>query len=552
MNNLFDPRRIIDQGPHEFRRSVQRLMIQNGFDAFSIDGPGDECGDVFCERDGERWIIQTKWKNKGVIGTKGVEEALNARSNYNAHIAIIATNRDLSDAGRKLLNHLRETGINVDLWNGDHLRYLASKSPGVREPKQLRAYQLDAVGRIREDLASRGTALLYLATGLGKTVVASTIISEIFAMNESSKVLVLAHMNELVGQLQIALWGDLPIYVSSQIINENNKPNFLEGITVATNYSILRYLDAGYRPDLMVIDECHHIGEDNYYGKILERLRGVTVLGVTATPWRGDGYKMESIFGKPSYVCGIEDGMRQGFLSPVEYRLFCDNINWDTIPSISKNAYTVRQLNRKLFIPQRDEQILDALSEEWINIEEPKAIVFCQGVEHAERVYELLLKYDRWKNAEILHSKLGTNARKFALLRFRSPDCPILVAVDILNEGVDVPNVNLVCFARVTHSRKIFVQQLGRGLRVSPGKKKVVVLDFAADVRRLAAIANLDSKVNKQGEVESIELSVSNRIEFTDQKAEKLIREWIKDAADLETLDQESRLQFPDMESVGD
>jgi superfamily II DNA or RNA helicase len=549
MNNLFDHSRIIDQGPHEFRRSVQRLMIQNGFNAFSVDGPGDEGGDIFCERNGEKWIIQCKWKKNGTITHQSVEEAMDARSHYGAHKAIIASNQTLSLKGLQLLKHLREAGISIDLWHGDHLRTLVSKSPVIREPKQLRPYQIKAIQQIKADLEIRCSSLLYLATGLGKTVVVSAIISELYSRHTETKVLVLAHTNELVEQLQIALWGDLPIHVSSQLVNAQNRPNFLEGLTIATNLSILKYIDAGYRPDLIVIDECHHIGEDNFYSKIIKRMREVPLLGVTATPWRGDGYNMESIFGKPSYVCGIEEGMRQGFLSPVEYRLFCDNINWDDVPSISKNAYTIKQLSRKLFIPQRDEQILDSLSEEWLKIEDPKGIIFCQGVPHAERIHYLLRKYDRWKNAEILHSKLGSNARKFALLRFRSKDCPILVAVDILNEGVDVPNVNIVCFARVTHSRKIFVQQLGRGLRVAPGKRKVVVLDFAADVRRLAAIANIDSEMSRHGELEIINYSKQNRIEFTDQRAEQLIKEWIKDAADLETMGQESRLQFPEIYS---
>jgi superfamily II DNA or RNA helicase len=118
------------------------------------------------------------------------------------------------------------------------------------------------------------------------------------------------------------------------------------------------------------------------------------------------------------------------------------------------------------------------------------------------------------------------------------------VAVDILNEGIDVPNVNLVCFARVTHSRRIFIQQLGRGLRVANYKDKVVVLDFAADVKRLAAIHNLQTAIDGDGDVEVVPYH-NNTISFTDQGCKALIEEWIKDAADLETRTEESRLQFP-------
>ena len=118
----------------------------------------------------------------------------------------------------------------------------------------------------------------------------------------------------------------------------------------------------------------------------------------------------------------------------------------------------------------------------------------------------------------------------------------MLLAVDILNEGVDVPNVNIVCFARVTHSRQIFVQQLGRGLTISGDKEKVIVLDFAADIRRLAAIASLKVKVRGE-EVEIIDNY--NKIEFNDARVESLLNEWIMDTADLETAHDEYRLNFP-------
>ena len=113
---------------------------------------------------------------------------------------------------------------------------------------------------------------------------------------------------------------------------------------------------------------------------------------------------------------------------------------------------------------------------------------------------------------------------------------------------MDIPSVNIVCFARVTHSRKIFVQQLGRGLRISDDKDFVFVLDFAADVRRTAAIRNLKLDVSEtKDELNEIEIleHYQNDITFTDQRAERLIDEWVKDAADLETTSDEAKLNFP-------
>jgi len=117
--------------------------------------------------------------------------------------------------------------------------------------------------------------------------------------------------------------------------------------------------------------------------------------------------------------------------------------------------------------------------------------------------------------------------------------------VDILNEGVDVPDVNIICFARVTHSRRIFVQQLGRGLRLRSGKERVTVLDFVSDLRRIAAVLNIKREL-EAADVEVLPQAGPSLIEFSDQRVGSLMDEWIKDAADLETAYDEARLQFPD------
>jgi superfamily II DNA or RNA helicase len=149
-----------------------------------------------------------------------------------------------------------------------------------------------------------------------------------------------------------------------------------------------------------------------------------------------------------------------------------------------------------------------------------------------------------WSAAKILHSGLLKRERQMTLMDFRTGRVPLLVAVDVLNEGVDVPDVNIVCFARVTHSRRIFVQQLGRGLRLSQGKEFVTVLDFVSDLRRVAATMNLRQLVAH--EAETLYIPSSHSITFEDKKAENLMTEWLKDAANLDTASDEVKLSFPD------
>ena len=303
---------------------------------------------------------------------------------------------------------------------------------------------------------------------------------------------------------------------------------------------------AGFKPGLVMIDEAHHVAKDGHFAELLESLAYAPQFGVTATPWRGDRFNITSRLGEPSYILGIEDGMRLGYLAEVRYRLFADTIDWDFVREASKHSYTIKDLNARLFLPERDEAIRDELIGIWSTVRTPRAIVFCRTIEHAERMAHLLAGVSQWQGALAVHAGLDRRERQLRLIRFRSGEIPIITAVDILNEGVDVPDVNILCFARVTHSRRIFVQQLGRGLRLREGKSHVDVLDFVSDIRRVAAVMSMREQVAAE-EVETLRLNGhATRFEFSDQRVETLMREWIKDAASLETALEEARLQFPD------
>src|SRR5690554_3719879 len=158
--------------------------------------------------------------------------------------------------------------------------------------------------------------------------------------------------------------------------------------------------------------------------------------------------------------------MRFGYLAKVRYRVFTDNIDWDFVAAASEKGYSMKDLNKRLFIPQRDEAIRDHLREVWHRTVRPRAIIFCQTIQHAEHMVKVLRQVPGWGGTSTLHAGLGARERRDRLIKFRSGEIPILTSVDILNEGVDVPEINILCFARVTHSRRIFVQQLGRGLRL--------------------------------------------------------------------------------------
>lgn len=544
--SFVDPHLLIVGGPDRFTRQVERLLgLLRYTDIVNIDGSGDKGGDLLANIAGTSWVFQAKWQKRGAIPRSAVDQLSEAMDHYRADRGVVVSNVRPSREATARAQTLARTGQRIDFWTGADLSQLWDQSPDQPARIRLRSYQSEAVAALIDDLDTEGRALLVLATGLGKTVIGGEVIAHHLSLDDNADILVAAHTKDLVAQLERAMWRHLPKTVKTQVLTGDEKPKDLRGVTFATVASALNVALAGYRPALIMIDETHHVGEDGQYDRLLDELSDASQFGVTATPWRGDKYDIETHFGPASFKLGIGEGMRLGYLAQVDYRLFVDNIDWHVVRDASRRSYSMKELNSKLFLPQRDEAILDELTTAWRSTLDPRAIVFCQTKEHAERMAELLRRTPEWSNAQAIHEGLKVRDRQLRLLDFRSGRVPILTAVDILNEGVDVPDVNILCFARVTHSRRIFVQQLGRGLRLREGKHKVIALDFVSDLRRVAALLNLRRQVGAD-EIEVLSTVPQPEITFSDAKAESLLEQWILDAADLETANDDARLQFID------
>ncbi|MFE9173561.1 DEAD/DEAH box helicase family protein [Streptomyces kebangsaanensis] len=544
--HFLDAASLLDSGPLQFPRRIERLLWHLGFsDVSNIDGSGDEGGDILALHRGETWVIQCKWKRRGAVGADAVDEVARARDHYRAHKAVVVTNTRFSPDARQRVANLARLGPGILLWGGTDLTTSFDRVPRRFGQVTPRPYQAEAIQALNADLEASGRALLVLATGLGKTVVGGEVIAAHLRRAPQDQILVVAHAKDLVQQLERALWRHLPKEVPARLLTGDTRPDDLSGLTCATVGSALSVARFGYRPDLIMIDEAHHVGEEGQYDELLELLSTARHLGVTATPWRGDKHDITHQLGAPSFSLGIEEGMRRDYLAQVDYRLFVDDIDWDIVREASDHSYGLAELNAKLFLPQRDEAIRDELATTWAVTRNPRAIVFCRTIEHAERLADLLRRTPLWSGALAIHAGLAKREGQNRLLAFRAGEVPILTAVDILNEGVDVPDVNILCFARVTHSRRVFVQQLGRGLRLREGKDRVTVLDFVSDLRRIAAALKLKRALDGDGEIETLTKITPSNIDFSDQRVATLMDEWIKDAASLETAYDEHRLQFP-------
>jgi superfamily II DNA or RNA helicase len=151
---------------------------------------------------------------------------------------------------------------------------------------------------MREALLGTGRALVVLATGLGKTVVISEVVADLLRDGRvpGDRVLILAHTRDIVQQLHQAFWFQLPKWVPTHQLVEGESPTFWDGVTFATVQSVHRRRESLPRFGLVIVDEAHHVGADTFV-ETLKLLAPPMRAGVTATPWRGDDYDIEQMFG---------------------------------------------------------------------------------------------------------------------------------------------------------------------------------------------------------------------------------------------------------------
>ena len=250
-------------------------------------------------------------------------------------------------------------------------------------------------------------------------------------------------------------------------------------------------------------------------------------------------------------------GLKNGFLSNVDYRMYTDNIDWDSLKNINGQSFSPKQINRTLFINQWDDSVVITLKNAWKEQPNPRAIVFCGTIEHAI-IMRNTINALGFCHAEAIYSGSSTNdfepmstfQRNRILSDFADGNIQVVCAVDIFNEGIDVPDVNIIVFQRVTHSRRIFIQQLGRGLRIAEGKDKVIVLDFVSDIRRFAAGINLKDSIEPKAKG-SYRIDLKNKVTFMrvggeDPESESFLRQWLDDVVAIEeSNDDASVLKFP-------
>lgn len=533
-----------------FERAVARVMLHCGWKDVAVIGEsGDKGADIIASRESngkrETWVTQVKAVTGGkYVGVAGINEATQAQAVYNAHIAVLATNGDFTQSVESRQNTLINAGFNVKRWNGIFLKQLLDKAASLPfHRKQPRQYQEDV---IRKSLVAfdegKNKVQYVVATGLGKTLIAAELVQELRERGCKS-FLVLCHAQDLALQLEQSFWEQIDKDIPTRYFFGGSAPLIYNGVNFGL-YQTLRNWLSGLESDsfdVIIIDEAHHAMAHGFRA-CLEHLTPKFLIGMTATPWRGDGVSIDQLFGEPIAKVSLVDGMSLGYLAQVDYRLYCDNIDWQAIPNLTSERLTIRDLNKYLFLPQRDEAVLSEVIRNIKELDNPRVVIFSPSIEHSRRFSEVL------SAAGIpCRSLSGVDKveRRRRLLEFSSGRLTAVTAVDVLNEGIDVPDVNLMIFMRATHSRRIFVQQLGRGLRLAPNKEKVIVLDFVSDVRRLAEIAELNKEIKKENTKRTVYLK--SKVAFSDIRAQAFIETWLEDVTNLAETDESEKLKFPEV-----
>lgn len=545
MRSHFLDEQRLREGPWQaFERDVARLFLVNGFnDVRVVGGTGDRGADILASKDGVQWVIQCKYTSGSPPPISAIDEVVNAGHYYQADKLAVAASRPASDGFLSRIRREKSLGVDIEILQPGLILEYSRNSPEYAPSRRvLRSYQLDAVNKMVESLKAVGKAQVVLATGLGKSLVMAESVACLFqdGFLRNGRVLVLAHTRPLVDQLIYSFWAQLPSDIHTHRLADGEIPSFWNGVTFATIQSVVGRLEEMPIFDLVLVDEAHHVGAETF----LTTLKGLSpqmIGGVTATPWRGDGFDIDTILGPPLVRIGIAEGLSRGFLSEVEYRLLADNLDWKLIQQSSNHKYSLSQLNTKLILPTRDDEAVRITARCFSQEGRRAGIVYCPSGVHAKE-FAARLRQHGLRAEAILYSS-DSREREIHLSQFRTGRLDFVCTVDLLNEGIDVPDVDIIVFMRATHSRRIFVQQLGRGLRLSGKKDKVIVLDFVTDLRRIAEVVLLDRASTGQN-VEHLLLR-GRGVSFSDQSVGSFLHEWILDQADLMLREGDPLLELP-------
>ena len=353
----------------------------------------------------------------------------------------------------------------------------------------LRAYQHDALAKIRKGFGEFDRQLAVLPTGAGKTVLFSRLAADL----QPARTLILAHREELITQAAEKLRSSTGIMAEVEMGDQHASPD--APVVIGSVQTLMRESRRNRWPKnhfgLVVVDEAHHALADTYLG-ILRHFDGhAKVLGVTATPDRGDRRNLGRYFENIACEVTLLDLINQGWLAPIRVKTVPLKLDLRGVRTTAGD-YSADDLGHAVlpYLPQ----IAEVLRE----YRHRKTIVFLPLI----RVSKMLAEMCRDLGLQAEHVDGQSGDRQGVLERFRRDETRILTNAMLLTEGYDEPGIDCVVCLRPTKVRALYSQIIGRGTRICPGKDHLLVLDFLwqAEEHSLVRPAHLIAEDEEEAE----------------------------------------------------
>ncbi len=345
---------------------------------------------------------------------------------------------------------------------------------------QPRGAQIEALYAL-EDSRSEGATkgLVQAATGVGKTYLAA------FDSAKYERVLFVAHREDILKQAAISFKNvrhsdDYGFFYGKQ--KDTDKAVIFASVaTLGRNEYLTKDFFAPDYFDYMIIDEFHHAVNEQYQ-RIVKYFKPQFLLGLTATPERMDGKNIYEIcdYNVP-YVISLKEAINKGMLVPFHYYGIYDETDYSSLHLV-KGRYDEKELNETYI---GNTKRYDLIYKYYMKYRSKRALGFCCSRQHAEEMAKEFCK--RGIEAVAVYSNADgefSEDRDKAIEKLKKQEIKMIFSVDMFNEGVDIAALDMVMFLRPTESPIVFLQQLGRGLRISKGKEYLNVLDFIGNYEK--------------------------------------------------------------------
>lgn len=383
--------------------------------------------------------------------------------------------------------------------DGDRLRDALDVAAGGRQPggitvtlSGLEVYPKPFQAEMLEELEAervlhdRHRNLVVAATGTGKTVIAALdyrrLVREVHRRNLT--LLFVAHRKEILNQAHRMYQEVLTDPTFGELLVAGNQPVKWQHVFASIQSLSAERLSTvdPHHFDVVVIDEFHH-AEAASYRRLLNHVQPIELLGLTATPERSDGMDVREFFGgRVAAELRLWEALEQNLLCPFHYFGIHDGTDLETLQwkrggydlAALDNLYTGNEARTRIVLKELRDKVAD--------VAVMRALGFCVSVEHARYMANQFAAAG--VPARAVSAETPPNERQSALNALRTRETNIIFAVDLFNEGLDIPEVDTVLFLRPTESATVFLQQLGRGLRLTRGKSVLTALDFVGHQRR--------------------------------------------------------------------